>query len=176
MRILGIDPGPRNTGAAILSGETVLWHKYLSEEQSRETALADPIARWHRRLRAVVERYRVAVVVCEDHVFQGQERAFSNLIACAELIGAIRALGAMDGVQVHLLHPREWRRQLTRNPQAHDHEVAFVVQVRVGIAPLEIYGRSRGAHVLDALGVALAWQDQWRVASGAAVQFRARTL
>ena len=81
-------------------------------------------------------------------------------------IGVIRALGSLPGVrEIACYRPEAWRRQLTRNPHAKDDEVANILKIRLSVEVLEQYGRNDGSHVLDAMGVALVWLDQWAMVS-----------
>lgn len=161
LRVLGLDPGLVHLGAAILEDETCIWHLHLSTNQPHTTAYDDPICRWWIRLSAIVCYYRPQVIIYEDYVFQGHQRTSANAPLMWQQIGIIRALGSLEGVDtVATLRPEVWRRQLTRNGHAGDHEVATIIKIRLGIEPLEEYGKSKGSHILDAVGVALVWMDE----------------
>ena len=170
MRILGIDPGDKNCGVAVLSGETCLYHKYLSKDDGirviGQAAQENPVYRWFMRLKGVCVKNRIETVVYEDFVYQGRRTYSKNTMIMCQIIGAIRVLRTVGDVRdIVGIRPDVWRQQLIGNAKAKDDEVSWVIEKRLGIDPLADHGRVRGQHVLDAIGVALCWQDRQSIES-----------
>ncbi len=169
MHILTLDPGTSHLGAGLLDialgAEPIcLWHSHLSTMDPCRSAPDDAIVRWYLRLQGLVKQHKPQAIVYEGYEWQGEERTTSNSPLMWQQLGAIRVLGAMACIEATAsLSPSVWRRQLTRNRHAKDDEVAYVIKARLGVEPLKIYGNTRGSHVLDALGVGLAWGDTWRL-------------
>jgi len=162
-RILGIDPGTRFCGGALLVDGALDWHQTLVASPALPTG-EDEILHWYRRWRGIVRCTQPTVIVIEDYTWQGSERTSANAALMWQQVGALRCLGALPpSPQIALLAPSAWRQQLVgrglpkKGSTEIDAAVAWVLTQRLGAA---CDPRSKGdGHWVDAAGIALAWWD-----------------
>ena len=165
MRLLAIDPGTMNLGIAVLdTPATLLWCDTLhaddpgTNEDTHPTMRApttDPIVRWYRRIRGYCAKYSPDQLAYELLQPQGRFRGAANEGQLWQQVGMLHIISGAIPCQPRGYTPRIWRRRLTGNQYAGDHEVNAVVAARTGIDLIARYGVTRASHMLDAAGVAL---------------------
>lgn len=168
IRVCSIDPGNSHTGVAILEPpDRLCWVQHLTPTQGSRNGQqhhADPIVRWWKRLEGIVLTQRPTHIVYEDYVWQGQKRMSNNSPALFQLIGVIRCLTLVRPYpSVTTLHPGKWRQQLTGDATADERLVDWVLKQRLGRSLLDDGPLRERGHIVDAVGVGLAYLDimQW---------------
>jgi crossover junction endodeoxyribonuclease RuvC len=148
MRVLGVDPGSRVCGYAVVAvgpGRSCLYVEcgvLTSAHRAPEARLGE-IA---RGLAEVIEELGPAGVAVED-VFS--HRNPRSALALAQARGAVLAVAGMRGLPVHSYAPALVKKTVTGRGRADKDQVARMVKALVGLASLPT------ADAADALAVAL---------------------
>ena len=160
--ILGIDPGTREMGLAVIRGPKLL--SYGVRTLRNGTRPHDVIGQARRYVLAEIARHAPDVVAIEEPFNLPTKRAHLLSVIDDELRGRAAELG----IEVVALSPEEIRRRVTGNPRATKIEVAEHL-VRSGfeqLAPLIPKRPARSAlglrpkdkywlHMFDALAIAV---------------------
>jgi len=174
LTILGIDPGTREMGAAVIDGPRLLAfgvHTLRNGERPR-----DLIDQARKVILTYIERHGPEVVGIEEPIHTPTRRAALVSVITQELHARSRELG----LRVVEISPQEVRRRLVGNPNARKFDVAQAV-LREGFEDLRrllpkgpphpVLGYKPGErywlHMFDALAVALAIQRP-RIPTGSA--------
>lgn len=151
--MLGIDPGSRHVGVAILRGEQILHHEELRLDHDLTMACSS----LRLRLVQLVRQYRVDLVAFEAMRFRAH--ATANAMAVLALTGVIRSLA--DQVPVREYRVEEWRTSLL-DGQAEPGlaSQAWKALVRGAVArALAVHEDALppdpGGHIGDAMGIAI---------------------
>lgn len=160
--ILGLDPGTRFLGAAVLRGPALL--AYGVHQLKNGERPYDVIGQARRVVFRYIERYEPEVVAIEAPYLIATERGAVLTTLARELHERAKELGLL----VCELSPEIVRKRLTGNPRATKYEVAQLLggrfaelQTRVPTKPktpaLWLTSRERyWLHAFDALGLAMA--------------------
>jgi len=161
--ILGIDPGTREMGLAVLRGREL---RYFGVRTLRNgTRPYDVIGQARRIVLAVIERQAPDIVAIEEPLMLPTKRAALMSVIVQELRGRAEELG----LEVIELSPLSVRRRVTGNPRATKIEVAEIlarsgfeqlkplipkrpVRAALGLRPRDKYW----LHMFDALALAAA--------------------
>ena len=147
MRVLGVDPGLRTTGWAVLDARGALvdcgrWRVRPGEPAATTVALA-------RGLRAVIDRHRPEVLGVELQ-FVNFKRGHQDRAGLAALRGALTLVASEAGLRVVGVQPQAAKAALAFGGADKAAMVAHA-NARFGLELTQ-----READVADALGVALA--------------------
>jgi crossover junction endodeoxyribonuclease RuvC len=149
MRVLGIDPGSRFCGYAVIEGD-VRRARYIEcgvlgvpPRLSMEERLGE-IA---RDLESVIRDLRPGAVAVED-IFHGCN--VRSALALAHARGTVYAVAGLAGLRVHSYAPAVVKKTVAGHGRASKEQVARMVQAQVGLRTLP------RADATDALAVALA--------------------
>jgi len=147
--ILGIDPGSRHTGWAVLrwQGDE---QRLLAEGRwsaPPKVALAARLAALARETDRLVERFAPDAAAVETPYFGMNPR---SLIVLAQARGAILAALAARGLEVLEYSPAEVKTAVAGNGRAEKTEVARMVKLLLGLD-----GAKRPADTTDAIALAL---------------------
>lgn len=163
MKILGIDPGTREMGAAIIEGRRLLaFGVYTLRNGGRPRDLIDQA---RRIILTYIERYGPDVVGIEEPLLRPTKRAALVSVIAQELHARSHELG----LRVVEISPQDVRRIVVGNPNARKLDVAQAI-LREGFddlhdllpkkPPHPIFGYNAKdrywLHMFDALAVALA--------------------
>ena len=166
--ILGIDPGTKEMGLAILRGPDLLYFGVRTLRNG--TRPYDVIGQARRIVLATIEQHEPDIVAIEEPLLLPTKRAAVMSVIVQELRGRAEELD----IEVVELSPSTIRERVTGNPRATKIDVAEVL-VRDGFEQLRRLIPNRPArsalglrpkdkywlHMFDALGLALAvrtWQ------------------
>ncbi len=149
MRILGVDPGSRVCGYAIVESAGPFSCRYVEcgvitagATQPMEVRLGE-IARW---LTDVITELRPAVVAVEDVFSRINPR---SALALAQARGTVLAVAGMAGLAVHSYPAPVIKKTVTGRGRASKEQVCLMVQGLVGLS------RPPRADAADALAVAI---------------------
>jgi crossover junction endodeoxyribonuclease RuvC len=150
MRVLGIDPGSRHTGWAVVDclgagTRAVAWGRVSPPERS---PLAERLAEIAEGLACVAAEHRPELAAVE-RVFHGANAR--ALIVLAEARGAVLVALARAGLPYAELAPAMVKSAVAGSGRADKAQVARMVRLQLGLAP-----ESLPADVTDALAIALA--------------------
>ncbi|MSP17718.1 MAG: crossover junction endodeoxyribonuclease RuvC [Myxococcales bacterium] len=152
LRILGIDPGSRVTGYALISctgGRGAPTLRYV-ECGVLVTDAADPperrLAEISRGVREVIEEFTPDVAAVEDIFYCKNVR---SALVLAQARGAALVACGLAGVPVHAYAPAQVKRAVTGNGRAGKPQVAQLVAVLLGLR------RMPRSDASDALAVAI---------------------
>lgn len=165
---LGLDPGTRFLGAAVLRGQELL--SYGVHELRNGSRPHDLIGQARRVVFRYVEKYAPLIVAIEAPYLIPSERAATLTTLALELRERSKDLG----LSVRQLSPEEARQLVTGNPRATKVDVAQALVARDGMQelasklpkrpmPRAVSLRPKDRywyHVFDALALAVAVQTQ----------------
>lgn len=150
MRVLGVDPGSRLCGYAVVDVDTRRSCRYVEcgvltpERGGKAEARLGSIACW---LTDVINELRPTVVAVED-VFVGANPR--SALALAQARGVVLAVAGLSGLAVHSYAPAQVKQSVTGKGNAPKLQVAKMVSTIVGLkTPPQ-------ADAADALAVAIA--------------------
>ncbi len=177
MRVLGVDPGTRLAGWAVLAeggaaGEpTLVASGTLRLDRGRPDA-AERLRRLHDGLGEVLDAHRPDVVALEAAYFGVNARSALKL---GEARGAVLLLAATRGLAVAELSPATVKRRVAGNGNASKEQVAALVRVRLALDPAHDFATPDES---DAAAVALCALVERALPAAAAspVRRRRRTL
>jgi len=160
VKILGIDPGTRTTGYAVVSvsGSDVKLNT-VGVINAPEEKLADRFLHVVRGVEAIISEQRPDAVVVEASYWG---RGAQSSMKVAEVRGAIIAAAAGKGLPVDEITPAEVKKGVVGRGQASKEQVEFMVKRILGIG-----GRISPSDASDALAIAIAYSN--RIGSGGAV-------
>lgn len=148
MRILGIDPGSRNMGWAILSGEGKVegWGTIRTRPRTPQpetlsillTALEDLVADWNPSL-----------IALEDLFFS---RNVKSAMRVGEARGMVLLTAAQHGIECRSYTPQQIKIVLTGSGKASKEDIASALTDQLGVAP-------PSQHAGDAAGAALCLRE-----------------
>jgi len=150
MRVLGVDPGSRRCGYAIVDVDDRGNCRYVEcgvLGAAEEAPLEERLGEIARDLSGVIEEFRPAELAVED-VFHGVNPR--SALALAHARGAVFAVAGMAGLRVHSYAPAVVKKTVTGHGRANKEQVARMVQTLVGLRS------PPRADAADALAVALA--------------------
>lgn len=152
MRVLGVDPGSRATGWAVVSfdGSPALLEAGVLRPPAG-APLAERLRSLHAELSAVVARARPDAAVVE-RVFSGRNP--QSLITLGEARGVLLLALAAGGVPTAEITPAEVKRAITGAGAAEKEQVRRMV---VALLPGASSGRRLALDAADAAAIALAW-------------------
>ncbi len=163
--ILGIDPGTREMGAAVIHGPRLLgFGVHTLRNGGRPRDLIDQA---RQVIFAYIERHGPEIVAIEEPIHRPTKRVALVSVITQELHARSRELG----LRVVELSPQEVRRRLVGNPHARKYDVAQAI-IRAGFEDLRRLlpkgpphptlgyrpGERYWLHMFDALAVALAME------------------
>lgn len=149
MRVLGVDPGSRLCGYAVIDVDDHRQCRYVEcgvlspDRGDRAEARLGNIACW---LTDVINELRPTIVAVED-VFIGVNPR--SALALAQARGTILAVAGLSGLTVHSYAPTLVKQSVTGKGNAPKAQVAKMVAALVGLQ------RSPQADAADALAVAI---------------------
>lgn len=150
MRVLGIDPGSRQTGWGCLdldgSRQRLVAHGRIS---CRTGALTDRLLELGVGIREVLDRWRPDAAVLESP-FRGVNPR--SLIVLAQARGALLLAVAESGCPIHEFSPAEVKSAVTGSGRADKTQVGRMVAMLLGVAAADLSEDSA-----DALAVALCF-------------------
>lgn len=167
-RILGIDPGTKYMGAAVIAGSSLLGfgvHTLQNGERPH-----DVIGQARQVILSYIAEHSPSVVAIEKPLLVPTKRAALVSVIAQELQARSRELG----IRVIEMAPRDVRRVVVGNPHARKFDVAHAI-VRMGFEDLRVK-LPKGPphpvlgfrpmdkywlHMFDALAVALAARKTW---------------
>lgn len=164
--ILGLDPGTRFLGAAVLRGHELL--AYGVHELKNGQRPHDVIGQAKRAVFKYIEQHEPTIVAIEAPYLIATERGAVLTTLARELHERAKELG----LDVRELSPEVVRHRLTGNPKATKYEVAQwlgeefeelrpVIPAKPKVPALWLSSRERyWLHALDALGLCVALQRQ----------------
>lgn len=140
MNILGIDPGTKNCGYAIISGEK---NKISLLEAGlikiKEQKLQYQIAEFNEGINLILSNHKIDSVAIEDIFFAYNPK---SVIKLAQFRGAISLKIIQEIGNFYEYTPLQVKKALTGNGKADKNQVAFMVKKILGIAkeikPLDI--------------------------------------
>ncbi len=152
LRILGIDPGSRVLGYAVVASDGARRPRLAYVEcgvvQAHEKLpLEERLAEIGRGLREVIEELSPTVVAMEDVFFGASARSALSL---GQARGAALAICGMSGLRVFAYAPALVKRTVTGHGRASKNQVANRVRALIGLR------RAPRADATDALAVAVA--------------------
>ena len=158
LRVMGIDPGTRRVGYAIVQMEGPGRPRALAYGVIR-TPADDPIdrrlRRIHEELQALLEKWAPSSVAIES-AFYG--RSVSAALRIGEGRGAAIVAAAARGIPVASYAPAVVKKAVVGNGLAHKRQVMAMVQVLLGLGKTPI-----PLDASDALGIALCHLARARV-------------
>ncbi|RUM88561.1 MAG: crossover junction endodeoxyribonuclease RuvC [Thermodesulfatator sp.] len=132
MRILGVDPGSRVTGYGLIEAEKrkpqALSWGVLRPPQGNP--LPKRLAFLYAELERLILTLSPEVLALEEVIPERFPRAALSL---GQAQGVVLLLAARHGLPVYTYHPSVVKRILTGNGRAGKEEVAFMVQVELGL-------------------------------------------
>ena len=158
--IVGIDPGVRHCGYAVLRSDETLdiastWapHAGLRGVERHLWLLG--------RLQDLLKRYKPGLLCYEEFTWRTsddtQERYVTGRPAMERLIGGIQAMAIFPPYPVLMpLYPSHWGKQLVGSAAHTKADVARIVNLRLGT---HFRGDARDNHACDAVGIALVGRD-----------------
>lgn len=161
MRVLGIDPGSRVTGIAVIE-KTDAGLRILSCEALRlatHEEHADRLTEIYRAVQAAVKEHSPVFAAIETPVYGSDPSAMLKLgRAQAAAILAVRNLS----IDIHEFYPKAVKKAVTGNGNATKEQVAYMLRTFLPGQPLP-----ESKDLTDALAVALcAWMHHDRPALG----------
>lgn len=140
MNILGIDPGTRNCGYAIISGEknniSLLEAGLL---KIKEQKLQYQIAEFNEGIELILSNHKIDSVAIEDIFFAYNPK---SVIKLAQFRGAISLKIIQEIGNFYEYMPLQVKKSLTGNGKADKSQVAFMVKKILGISkdikPLDV--------------------------------------
>jgi hypothetical protein len=183
--ILGLDPGSRHVGVAVLAGERVL----VSEVWHLPTDLTRACAELWTSLAALLGRHGADLLAFETYTFYKDHGYIDTEVALCNVLGVIRSFaGWGGGLRVVECTMMEWSARLAgqRPPKRRDGGAGYHAWKRLVAGSGELLVRGQGLswandkdyHRRDALGVALWASAEVKmaraVAASEARQWRAR--
>ena len=153
MRIMGIDPGSRSTGYAVIDVDgSVLKLLGMGVIKNGDTALHERIRKIALGVDELIEEFQPGLVVVETP-YWGKGAQSSMMVA--EVRGAILASAARKNVQTEGIAPARVKKAVTGRGQATKEQVEFMVKRMVGIS-----GDIKPKDASDALAVAIAYSHR----------------
>jgi len=156
MIIMGIDPGTKNCGYAILSKEKL--HTTLIEAgliKIKEKILQHQIIELVEGLDIIFKNHKIDIVVIEDIFYAYNPKTVLKL---AQFRGALSLKILQEFGNFHEFTPLQVKKAVTGNGKATKEQVAFMVKRILGIKkeikPLDI---------TDAIAIALTYANSIRV-------------
>lgn len=149
-RILGVDPGSRVCGYAVIDvdgGGECAYVECGVLGAAPTATLEQRLGEIARDLRGLIDEYAPDAVAVED-LFHGKNAR--SALALAHARGAVFAVAGMAGLRVHSYPPAVVKKRIAGNGRAPKEQVARMVSMLVGLASLP------RADAADALAVALA--------------------
>lgn len=140
MNILGIDPGTKNCGYAIINGKKN--QLYLLEAgliKIKETKLQYQIAEFNEGINIILKNYEIDSVAIEDIFYAYNPK---TVIKLAQFRGAISFKIIQELGNFYEYTPLQVKKALTGNGKADKSQVAFMVKkmlnIKDDIKPLDI--------------------------------------
>ncbi|MFH0900781.1 MAG: crossover junction endodeoxyribonuclease RuvC [Pseudomonadota bacterium] len=159
VRILGVDPGSRVTGYAVVcaEGEPVPRLSYLEcgvLKVKADAPVEQRLAEIAQGLNEVIGEFRPDVVAVEDAFHAINAR---SAIALGQARGAILAVAGMAGLPVHTYSPAVVKQAVTGRGRATKLQVSQMVTILMGLRRLP------QADAADALAVAITHANSARM-------------
>jgi crossover junction endodeoxyribonuclease RuvC len=127
MIVLGIDPGPANTGYGVLSGDprtrVSLVECGVIRTRPRD-ALPTRLREIHEGVRELIERHRPDVLACEDVFYAKNVR---TTVVLGHARGVILLAGAQAGLAIHEFPPAEIKKAVAGTGAATKEQVQFML-------------------------------------------------
>ncbi|RDU65024.1 crossover junction endodeoxyribonuclease RuvC [Helicobacter sp. MIT 14-3879] len=140
MNILGIDPGTKNCGYAIIKGEkNKLFLLEAGLIKIKETKLQYQIAEFNEGINLILKNFIIDSVAIEDIFFAYNPK---SVIKLAQFRGAISFKIIQEIGNFYEYTPLQIKKSITGNGKADKNQVAFMVKKLLGITkeikPLDI--------------------------------------
>ncbi len=156
MNILGIDPGSRNCGYAVLSSDNdslkILEAGFI---KIRETNLQAQILEFVEGIDLVLKSHKIDSVAIEDIFFAYNPKSVLKL---AQMRGAISLKILQDIGNFYEYTPLQVKKALTGKAKADKTQVAFMVKRLLGIK-----GEIKPLDITDAIAVAITHAQRIRL-------------
>ncbi len=149
-RILGVDPGSRVCGYAVVDADSSGECRYVEcgvISANAKQPLEDRLGEIGRDLREIIAEFRPQVVAVED-VFHGRNARSAQVLSHAR--GVVLAIAGQEGLRVFSYPPAVVKKRVTGHGRAPKEQVARMVQVLVGL------NKPPRSDAADALAVAIA--------------------
>lgn len=147
MNILGIDPGTKNCGYAIISTDNKLSLVEAGLIKIKERNLQDQICEFNEGISLILKQHRVDSVAIEDIFFAYNPK---SVIKLAQFRGAISLKIILEIGNFHEYTALQVKKTITGNGKADKSQVAFMIKnilnIKRNIKPLD---------VTDAIAVAI---------------------
>ena len=151
VRILGVDPGSRTAGVAVLQWRDrkleVLHCDAIALMKGRTTHLHDRLADLHSRLDELVTRFDPHLLSIERIIFA---KNVTSAIALGQARGVVLLLAAQRSLGLAEYSPTEIKRLVTGHGGATKEQVAHMVSIQTG------WNEFKTPDASDALAVALS--------------------
>lgn len=130
-RILGIDPGSRNMGWAVLTGQGCLvdWGTVKTRPK---TPQPETLLILHQALDDLVAQFNPARIALEDLFFS---RNVQSAMRVGEARGTVLLISAQHGMPVVSYTPQKIKMILTGSGKADKDQIADAVEERLGLRP-----------------------------------------
>ena len=157
MLILGIDPGSRHTGYALVEAQAGAFRLRAEGRLSFPPSLplSRRLAGLSRELDAILCEWKPAAVAVESP-FHGMSS--KSLIVLAQARGAILASIGRRDLEVHEYSPAEVKVAVAGNGRADKTQVARMVHLLLSLEP-----RQRSTDQTDAMAIALCYATSYRM-------------
>jgi len=120
IRILGIDPGTKETGVALLEEDELLYFGVKTLKKQGKRAPRHVLDRARKQILALIERYQPQVLVMEKtFVIRNRNSALLNVLA-----DEIKALARGEGLKIHEYAPTMVKKFICGTGKATKMEVA----------------------------------------------------
>ncbi|MCM0606951.1 MAG: crossover junction endodeoxyribonuclease RuvC [Xanthomonadaceae bacterium] len=154
MRILGVDPGSRFLGYAVISDRNILTHGTLIEKNGE---MSDRLFAIYTGLKKIIQEFNPEVLAVEKIFFA--KNALSAL-KLGEIRGVILLAGAEAGIPIFEYAPNEIKKSITGHGHADKQTVSHWIKVFTGETEFKTNDAS------DALAIALCHASHSVSASG----------
>lgn len=143
MRILGIDPGSRFLGYAVIEGMKVLTHGTLIEKNGE---ISDRLLALYSGVKKIIQEFKPEALAVEKIFFA--KNALSAL-KLGQIRGVILLAGAEAGIPIHEYAPNEIKKTVTGHGHADKQTVSHWIKVFTQETEFDTHDAS------DALAIAL---------------------
>lgn len=165
MPILGIDPGTRSLGVAVIRPPATLLAAWR-ETPPPSLGLTERIRWLKARCLTACADWEITLIVVEDFVSQG--RRVDTWREMAMLTGALLDLDILSNACALLLPTAlEWHREICGPMGRGKAGVRWILEQRCGVEAVRaVVGgltKAQASHALDAAGLALWGADHWQM-------------
>ena len=157
MLILGVDPGSRHTGYAVVEASAGSLRLLDAGRVSLppRLPLSERLAALSRKVDSIIERWQPQAAALESPFYGMNAR---SLIVLAQARGAILALMGGRGIEIREYTPAEVKTAVAGNGRADKAQVSRMVHLLLALDPSD-----RSADETDAMAVAVCYAKRYRM-------------